>query len=625
MLSLNHTQEPVEQQNPQLDEDGWPINRFKPLYFNNPRLPDRFNPALPIGYIYGEPVYYRPKWANYIPTAIIGNTDEGMPIKYHNDYTVNYVDRVPQVFDQLATIPMPEAPGEVEVDSTYKAGTDVDTQYNMAPKPVQPIVIDGKVPFADAVSKLMSPGTLNNLDKLPVGDEGVAEGEWYINDDPEIERLMDLNEAINSGKMAPLSELKTEYIDHNDDPDIDQMRKDVQKAYEETEKIIAENPSILQETPSTNGVPQPRFQPVYQCGYVMTPQQMNSYYQGTGYQQQQPVNGYYQNTGYQTMAPREDYYNPYPQYSGGNMVPLQQQQPYGPFWYLNQPPQQNYGYGYNNGYMPLRSYQEQNVYQQNYIELQKLKYKICCSVTGTEYSEEVAEMLFNPYYEQQNQQKDPVQLERDRIWEDTKRIVRYANDPNNVYYSQEQLEGMFMQEQMRNYHEALDSHNLCEFLEEDLPRLNREIWISKYIDKNASRNLSKTYNSQAYNQLLMSHATSNPYIMKIIKEGHYDNITEEMGVIELLKNKGSPGKGLDGLPAFMHSPEIEKHRKMFTESILEQFREKTRRQMAANQAKEQERIRKSQAMPELNGMILQDDEAEAHIEAQIMSNGQLNE
>jgi len=64
---------------------------------------------------------------------------------------------------------------------------------------------------------------------------------------------------------------------------------------------------------------------------------------------------------------------------------------------------------------------------------------------------------------------------------------------------------------------------------------------------------------------------------------------------------------------------------MFTESILEQFREKTRRQMAANQAKEQERIRKSQAMPELNGMILQDDEAEAHIQAQIMSNGQLNE
>lgn len=610
MLTLNHSTEPVVQ-NPQLDEDGWPVNRFKPLYFNNPRLPDRFNPALPIGYIYGEPIYYRPKWANYNPTAIIGNTDEGIPVKYHNDYTVNYVDIIPQVFDQLAAIPMPDTTGEIEVDSTYKAGTDVDTQYNMPPKPVQPIMINGRIPFEESLKKLFSPEILDHPERLPVGDEGVAEGEWYINDDPEIERLMDLNEAIKAGKV-PAGETKVEYISHDDEePEMENMKREVQEALSETEQIIANNPAILQQ-PQVNGVSQPRFQPVYQQGYIMP-------------QQQQPMNnnwyGYQQNSmSYQDMNPREDYYNPYPQYGCGNAVPLQN-----PYGYYPQPQQPYYGYGYN-GYTPFRSYQQQNVYQQNYIEMQKRKYRICCSITGTEYSEEVAEMLFNPYYNQGNVQQDPIQMERDRIWEDTKRIARYANDPNNVYYSQEQLEGMFIQEQMRIYHETLDNHHLCEFLEEDLPRLNREIWISKYIDKNASRNLSKTYNSQAYNQLLMMHAASNPYISKIIRDGGYDsNLPQEMGVIELLKNKGSPGKGLDGLPAFMHSPEIERHRKMFTEELMNQFYEKTKRQLAANQAKEQERIRKSQAMPELNGMILQDDEAEAHIEAEIMSNGQLNE
>ena len=74
-----------------------------------------------------------------------------------------------------------------------------------------------------------------------------------------------------------------------------------------------------------------------------------------------------------------------------------------------------------------------------------------------------------------------------------------------------------------NMHKALDDHSLCTFLEEDLWKLQREQWIADNISPNSrGRNLSATYNSNDFNELLRLHRSSNPYVDELLNNSRYD-------------------------------------------------------------------------------------------------------
>lgn len=576
MLQLNHTApEEVE-----LDQDGWPLNRFKPLYFNNPRT-DNFNPKLPVGYIYGDPIYYRPMFEGYQPTVIPGYTDDGIPIKYHNDYCINFIEYIPIAFDQLAMMVPPkqyDANGcEIEVDATFDdPRKDIDDQYGLPPRNmtmIPPVDQNGNIPFANAINRLaqsMAAGEYidPNDEDIVLGDE---EDDQYLKD-------------LYNKKVKEISEktaLAQQLAETNpNSPEAQAAIEAAQAGLIEIKRFLQDNPDIavglvgpeeLFGAPSSMRVVNPNIQAQAETRNQSPMVSQIPQPQRQVYSYQQPMYGY--GYGY-PMQPMASYSNPFPGW--GN--PVQPRVMVNVGSYYNPQQQQMYGYGYNNysRYAPFRSLQQQEQLMQAQIELQKTKYRICCSVTGTEYSEEVAETLFNP--KPPVDERTPLQIERDRIWEDTKRIVWYANHQEGLY-SQDMLEANFLQEQLKNYHEALDNHSLCEFLEEDLPRLNREIWISKYINKNASKDLYKTYDSKAYNQLLMMHSSSNPYLNELMNSSKYDNNTgESMGLIDLLQMRKQQQNGeYVGLPKYMSHPVIQEHKRRFTEDILAQIYEKAAR------------------------------------------------
>ena len=323
--------------------------------------------------------------------------------------------------------------------------------------------------------------------------------------------------------------------------------------------------------PYAGGVPptgqfynQPMMMPQQQDYGNMIP--IGSYnYNNTAFGMQQPqqqytfqpaMGGYNPNPygRYAGMQRQDDYYNPFPQF--------QQQSALG---YFSNPYQ-----GYNN-YSPFMSMQQrQNIVSQQ-VQLAKIKARISCSITGLEYDEEVMDKLYNP--NNQVNVKTPEEIDADRQWQEVQRFHYFSVNPTNIDYPERHLAN-FMQLQIKNYHEAFDSHSLCEFIEEDYPRLQREIWISENIKKNATRDLSQVYSSRDYNDLLAMHRSSNPYINAILDESRFDNNLDdaEIGLQQIFERERRRRNVLEGkLPTYISSPEVQESRRRFTEELIGQI------------------------------------------------------
>ena len=293
-------------------------------------------------------------------------------------------------------------------------------------------------------------------------------------------------------------------------------------------------------------------------------------YNSSTFQQQQPQ----QNNGYvfspavpnftNPYAPRQDYYNPYPQYN--NQQSAIQQYSY-----------QNYG-----GYIPFvnspfMSMQKRQELMQAQVDVNKLRCKIAMGITGSEYNDDKIDAMFNP--NNQANVKTPEQIDADREWAYMNRVLYFVQNPSPVDYPERHLAN-FMQLELKNYHEAFDNRSMCEFFEEDAPKLWREFWIAENIKKNANRDLSSVYSSSDYNDLLRMHNSSNPYINQLLDNARYDNNIGDMelGLAEIFNQEKRRRNVLqDKLPTYISSPEVQEQRRKFTSLLLDQLYHKEAR------------------------------------------------
>ena len=220
------------------------------------------------------------------------------------------------------------------------------------------------------------------------------------------------------------------------------------------------------------------------------------------------------------MASQTDYYNPFPEFNRQQQqVTIQPYQPYG-----YQYPQYQYGYGYNGGtrysrYAPLMTMQQREQLKKQEIAKAKIKLRLISTYMKLGWTEEQIDEMVNP--ENPKNQKTPEQEAKDKEWNEWCMFHYYETHPIQQISPQQML-GQQIQNRINIIHKELDDHSLCEFLEEDLPRLLREIWIDENIKKNATRQLNGTYDSEAYNELLNMHISSNPYLMKLLRNSDQD-------------------------------------------------------------------------------------------------------
>ena len=127
------------------------------------------------------------------------------------------------------------------------------------------------------------------------------------------------------------------------------------------------------------------------------------------------------------------------------------------------------------------------------------------------------------------------------------------------------------QEKLRKYEDK--SKSLFQFLNEALPCLLQEQWEDTHLDRRASHNLSKAYNSSAYNELLKMH-TNNSYVNQLLDDSRYDN-NFDIGMNNTLR-EAIHGKSMleRKVPDSVTSPEEQKRRAAFTQEIINQIYKK---------------------------------------------------
>lgn len=285
-------------------------------------------------------------------------------------------------------------------------------------------------------------------------------------------------------------------------------------------------------------------------------------------QQQRPENNYVFAPVQPNYAnPQYNYYDPYgyngynqPQYSGnaycnyyGN--PYENQ-------YVN-----NYNGGYYNRYYGSpQMYQRQQQQQQN---LMKMKYQIAGACFGKTYTDEQLENIVNPKYRVQHMSD----YEREVVREG-QQMAYYESLLHQPPLETEAMRtARCITDMQYNFHQEFDNHSLCEFLNDDLWKLNREFWIKENI-KSRGRDLSTTYSSNDYNELLNMHRASNPYIDQLLDTSRYDNNLDDMevGLPEILEARRRRKQIYEGkVPTFISSEETQKRRHEFTNQLLNQI------------------------------------------------------
>lgn len=294
----------------------------------------------------------------------------------------------------------------------------------------------------------------------------------------------------------------------------------------------------------------PSYQPQSTSGYVFGPIGYGAPQYGS------PYGGYVQ--------PQYSYYDPYGSFNQQTAYYGQPQ--YGQYG-------SSYGYGYDTyaGYRPFTSPLQQQKYQDMQTEMLKKKFRMVSQFFGTELNEEELDKRINP--------SNPVnrKTREELADEEQTRFMNYchqlAMQPTQVE-SQAEIDARILREMSYNMHKELDNHSLCQFLEDDLWKLQREEWIRKYINKNANRNLSKVYDSAQYNELLNMHRSSNPYVNELLDNSRYDNNVDdfEIGMNLAMDRERRRKQILEGkVPTFISSEETQKRRNEFTSEIMKQI------------------------------------------------------
>jgi len=291
-------------------------------------------------------------------------------------------------------------------------------------------------------------------------------------------------------------------------------------------------------------------------------QQPYQYYNNP-YGNQQPQNNglvFQPVGGYQQPKNNYNYYNPY----GNTFTPT----PYGYNSYGNA-----YSYNYYNGYRPYASPVAMQQYQNQQIELFKMKYRLANHYVGNEINEDYLDKLCNPNNQIYQKSQEQIAAEEEH------RFMQYVSNVAcgiiQVPKSNIQREADMLNLMSYNLHQALDNHSLCEFLEDDLWKLQREFWIRDNLKLNGNRDLSTTYNSSDYNELLRLHNSStSPYVSDLLNNSRYDNNLDdiEIGMKMAFDRERRRKAILEGkVPDFISSDETQKRRHEWTQQLMNQI------------------------------------------------------
>lgn len=283
------------------------------------------------------------------------------------------------------------------------------------------------------------------------------------------------------------------------------------------------------------------------------------YYQGMPqYQYQQPQQYVFSPVSsydYNAQMRNNNYYDPY-----GNTFT---QQSIGGYNY-NYP---YYGYGYNPmGYAKFIQQQD---------DMARLKYKIAATYSGVNLSDEDITNIITPPQQNYRKMTDQERLE-DAEYEFIQRVVLSANSNMPQPETNAQRTARILREISYNKHKELDDHSLCQFLEEDLWKLQREFWIKENIVK-ATRNLGSTYSSNDYTDILNMHRSSNPFVNDLLDTSRYDNNLDDMeiGMNVVFDAERRRQNILNAkVPSFISSPEVQERRRKFTEMAMAQIYQK---------------------------------------------------
>jgi len=275
----------------------------------------------------------------------------------------------------------------------------------------------------------------------------------------------------------------------------------------------------------------------------------------------QPVNGGYNPPSpYGNISPYQQqgsYSNPY----GNIFTPQYQQQPYPTSYYSS--------YGYQSYYSPLAIAKM----QEEQTNMFKLKCRIVNSFFGKETNEKMLDAMCNAQNQTYNKTAEQIQDEEDI------RFVMHLSDISNGLVPESEIAidraGKMINLMSYNLHKEFDNHSLCQFLEEDLWRLQRDNWVRENIQLNNDRNLSKVYNSSDYNELLRLHNSSNsPYTSQLLDNSRYDNNLDdlELGVQSAMDRARRRQAILEGrIPELVSSEEAQQRRGLFTQSLMQQI------------------------------------------------------
>ena len=306
---------------------------------------------------------------------------------------------------------------------------------------------------------------------------------------------------------------------------------------------------------------------------MIQPQEQYQYYNNNLYGSPQPQNNglvFQPVGGYQPPSPygnynqqQGNYYNPY-----GNTF---NQSPYGQNGYS--PYGNSYSYSNYGGYRPFISPVAMQQYQNQQIELFKIKYRMANHYVGNDINEDYLDKLCNP--------NNPIyqKTEEERMMDEEQKFIQYVSAISSGKiqtprsYIQRQADMINLMSY--NKHQALDKHSLCEFLEEDLWKLQREEWIRENINVHGDRNLSAVYNSSDFNELLKLHnSSSSPYISDLLNNSRYDNNLDDIEVgMNIAFEKEKRRKAiLEGkVPEFISSDETQKRRHEWTQQLMNQI------------------------------------------------------
>lgn len=285
-------------------------------------------------------------------------------------------------------------------------------------------------------------------------------------------------------------------------------------------------------------------------------QQQPQYYNPYGIQQQnglvfQPVGGYQQ---------QNNYYNPYGNTFNQNNMGYSS---YG----------DSYSYSNYNGYTPYASPVAIQNYQNQQMELFKLKYRLANHYVGNDVDEDYLDKICNPNNPANKKTEEEITKESEYNY--IQYLSNIANGKITVPKSQMQRNTEMLNLMSYNKHKEFDNHSLCQFLEDDLWKLEREEWIRQNIKVNANRDLSAVYNSYDYNRLLKLHNSSNnPYINNLLDNSRYDNNLDDVEIgMNIAMDKERRRKAiLEGkVPDFISSDETQKRRHEWTQQLMNQI------------------------------------------------------